>query len=321
MKKLITGLLLFLLVVSVSSMREASSSPAISSYNNVVDIVVGGNVPYSVKEIANLYKKGQLREKMGAYENALFSYTTCNEKALAILSTKGVSKIRVGQVLPLAIASAYRKGILTHRTIEGSVMKLYKQLEMYKEANTVIDEVLTVISNLSAERNMNISSRQYYPLYYARAFNRFGWAYALLNGSAWKRYVIYTPADTIIMVDKSKEDINFALAAFDINYSSPLNEWFANNSIDGILKKRIKFDSPEHSTFALCFNTYKLDSIRYTVRYQLINKLNKVTTFYSKRETQRILKKGKKIFTYEDFMKPETKEIIATMAKFMEIMK
>ena len=99
------------------------------------------------------------------------------------------------------------------------MLQLYRQLEMYQESDSWINEVLTSISNLTTEKGMSIPPAQYYPLYYARAYNRLGWAYALLNGSAWKRYIIYTPSDTVTMVDKSMDDLGNVLKAFNVDFS------------------------------------------------------------------------------------------------------
>ncbi|MFC1559973.1 hypothetical protein ACFLZ2_00280 [Candidatus Margulisiibacteriota bacterium] len=322
MKKLTVGLLLFIVVLSFLSLetKVASSRTKKPTYD-AIDLVVSSTDPPSVKRLANFYKKGVMREKLGAHENALIAYSSCNSKAIELLSYGNLSKDSVRRILPYAIASAYRKAILTHRTIEGSVMKLYKQLEMYKDANTTIDEVLTIISNLSTERGINVPPPQYYTLYYARAYNRFGWAYALLNGSAWKRYIIYTPADTITMVDKSINDIKLGLEAFDIDADSRLSELLAANNVSRVLNDRLKERSPEHLTLALCFNNYNTGSIKYIVEMQLLKKMRRAVDFYKQRNTVKILQRGKKIFTYEDFMRPGTKELITTMNQFLEIMK
>jgi len=322
MKKAITSILLLIILFSLFSLLEKVSSGLDTKNVDVTDVIVSSTDPSYVRLIAGYYKKGVTRERLGAYENALFSYTSCCTKAMELLSDKRMGREGVEKVLPYAIAAAYRKGILTHRTIEGSVMKLYKQLEMYQDANITIDEVLTVISNISTERSMNISPVQYYPLYYARAYNRFGWAYALLNGSAWKRYIIYTPADTITMVDKSVEDIRLALTAFNIDYSrGAVSEWFITNNVYGALKDKLTDRSIEHVTFALCFNAYDLKVINKIVEMHVLKKMRKALELNGDGRTIQTLNRGRKIFTYEDFMKPGTKDIISVMSQFLEIMK
>ena len=296
---------------------ELPHSDSRSLGSSVTDYLVSSDASSTIRYLADTYKKALVREKLGAYENALASLDTVNSKAVELLNSKDTSRSSAQEILPYAIASAYRKGILTHRAIEGSVLKLYKQLEMYQDADSWINEVLTSISNLTTEKGMAIPPSQYYPLYYARAYNRLGWAYALLNGSAWKRYVIYTPADTITMVDKSMGDLGTALNAFDIDFSRDGN--IEDKADKGL--SNMTYDSPEYVTYALCFNTYKLSAVKGIVKKQLGKSVKSTLDNYYSATVISAFNYGKKIFTYEDFMKPETKDVIAAMAILLEDMK
>jgi hypothetical protein len=288
---------------------------------NVTDYVVSSEASKPTIYLAELYKKALVRERLGAYENALIALSAVNAKAVDILNSKETSTSLAAEVLPYAIASAYRKGILTHRTVEGSVIKLYKQLELYQDADSWINEVLTSISNLTTEKGMNISPAQYYPLYYAKSYNRLGWAYALLNGSAWKRYVIYTPADTIAMVDKSMGDLGLAMKAFDIDYAEIGGSRVAiEEGADKYLSK-LDTSSSEYITYALCFNTYKLNSVKSIVKKQLANSMKNTLDAYYSATVISAFNYGRKIFTYEEFMKPETKDVVAAMASLLDEMK
>jgi tetratricopeptide (TPR) repeat protein len=286
---------------------------------SVTDYIISAESSRPTKTLADLYKRGLVREKLGAYENALSAFDSVSSKAIEILNSKDTSKELANEVLPYAIASAYRKGILTHRAVEGSVMKLYKQLEMYQDSDAWINEVLTSLSNLTTEKNMDISPSQYYPLYYARAYNRLGWAYALLNGSAWKRYIIYTPADTITMVDKSMGDLASALSAFDINYSKD-----GQGDMEGKVEKALSGmtdGSDNYTTYALCFNSFRLPEIRGTVKKQISKTIRETLDTYNSATVISAFNYGRKIFTYEEFMKPETKDVIAGMASLLDEMK
>jgi len=288
---------------------------------NVTDYVVSSEASKPTIYLAELYKKALVRERLGAYENALTALSAVNSKAVDILNSKETSTSLAAEVLPYAIASAYRKGILTHRTVEGSVMKLYKQLELYQDADSWINEVLTSISNLTTEKGMNIPPAQYYPLYYAKSYNRLGWSYALLNGSAWKRYVIYTPADTIAMVEKSMGDLGLAMKAFDIDYADIGG---SRPAIEGRVDQymaNLTTNSNEYVTYALCFNTYKLNSVKSIAKKQLANSMkNTLDTYYSATVIA-AFNSGRKIFTYEDFMKSDTKDVVAAMASLLDEMK
>jgi hypothetical protein len=168
---------------------------------------------------------------------------------------------------------------------------------------------------------MDISPAQYYPLYYAKSYNRLGWAYALLNGSAWKRYVIYTPADTISMVDKSMGDLGLALKAFDIDYADIGGSRGATEDRADKYLSRLDTSSNEYITYALCFNTYKMNSVKIIVKKQLANTIKDTLDTYYSATVIDAFNGGRKIFTYEEFMKPETKDVIAAMASLLDEMK
>ena len=304
-----------------TTFEDMPQSDSKSLGTNVTDYVVSSEASRPTKYLADLYRKALVRERLGAYENALSALSAVNSKAVDILNAKDTSPELAAEVLPYAIASAYRKGILTHRAVEGSVMKLYRQLELYQDADSWINEVLTSISNLTTEKNMNISPVQYYPLYYAKSYNRLGWAYALLNGSAWKRYVIYTPSDTISMVDKSMGDLGLALKAFDIDYADIGGSRGAiEDRADKYLSK-LDTASDEYITYALCFNTYKMSSVNTIVKKQLSNAIKDTLDTYYSATVIDAFNAGRKIFTYEEFMKPETKDVIAAMASLLDEMK
>jgi hypothetical protein len=307
--------------VLAATFEDMPKSDSRSLGTNVTDYIVSNEASRPVRYMSDLYTKALVREKLGALENAVSAYSAVTAKAVEILNAKDTTPELASQVLPYAIASAYRKGILTHRTVEGSVMKLYRQLEMYQDADAWINEVLTSISNLTTEKKMSISPSQYYPLYYSRAYNRVGWAYALLNGSAWKRYVIYTPADTITMIDKSMGDLYTAMNAFDIDYQKDGGDQGSiENKADKVLSG-ITSSSVEYTTYALCFNTYKVAAVKGIARKQLSLSMKGALDRYNSATVISAFNIGRKIFTYEEFMKPETKDVIAAMASILDEMK
>jgi len=326
MSKILIALIILLLPVSCFCQEHATTlelpqSDPRSLGASVTDYIVSSEAGFSIRYLADYYKKGLVREKLGAYENALSAFSAVCSKATEMLNSRDTSRALAEEVLPYAIAAAYRKGILTHRAVEGSVLKLYKQLEMYQDSDSWINEVLTSISNLTTEKNMNIPPAQYYPLYYARAYNRVGWAYALLNGSAWKRYIIYTPADTITMIDKSMADLNLALNGFDADYTKDGgSSWNIEGKAEKVLSD-IGPSSPQYTTYALCFNTYRLSDVKIIAKKQLSKTIKETLDKYYSATVISAFNYGRKIFTYEEFMKPETKDVIAAMASLLEEMK
>jgi|GEM_PF-1581779 len=272
-----------------------------------------------MKDLDTLYKKAVYREKLKSYDDALFAYNVILSRVQAVLNNNNLSSDAILRVLPYGIAAAYRKAIATHRSIEGAVVKLHNQLELYGDAEKWVNEVLTQISNLKIERNIDIPDEQYGMLYYARAYNRAGWAYALLNGNYWKRYLIYTPADTILMLERSIADLEEMDNIYQVKKTGGIFNVIKGKVAEAKLNGRNASDS-ELLTFALCYNEDSLDNIKKIIGKQLDYSVDQTIKLYNSKDIQASLSKGKEIYTYEDFMKPETREVIKAMADVLKEM-
>lgn len=266
-----------------------------------------------------LYTKALSRERLKSYDDALFAYNVILSRAQNVLNNKDISRDAIMRILPYGIAAAYRKGIVTHRSIEGAVVKLHNQLELYDDAEKWINEILTQVSNLEIERGIEIPEEQYGMLYYARAYNRAGWAYALLNGNYWKRYLIYTPADTILMFERSIADLEEMANIYKVRKSGGLAKAIGAGVAEAEFKNQT-ISASEFLTFVLCYNQAKLENIKKVMGKQLDGGVNKAIKLYNSKDIQKSLQKGKEIYTYEDFMKPDTREVIRAMAQVLNEM-
>ncbi len=283
-----------------------------TSFGETSEVQVYPRVSY----YASLFNKALARERIGAYDDALYAYGLILSYAQTVLNSKPPYQT-VERILPYMIAAAYRKGIVTHRSIEGSVVKLYKQLQMYEETDKWINEVFAQISNLELDRGIILPKEQYGVLYFARAYNKAGWAFALFNGSIWKRYIIYMPADVIVMLDKSIEDLKQTLSMYDINYQV--------DNIDEKLRSyfsAIDVSSPQYLTLDLCYNAEGPEVLRKIISKQFINNIKGTIDLYYSAEIQRSLENGKKILTFEDLInKPETREVSQALLNILESLK
>ena len=59
---------------------------------------------------------------------------------------------------------------------------------------------------------------QFNSLYFARAYNRIGFANKLLQGTPWKQYIVYPPADIINLIKVSQEDLRYYLFIEGVPY-------------------------------------------------------------------------------------------------------
>ena len=170
------------------------------------------------------------------------------------------------------------------------------------------------------EKNMDIPRTQFGMLYYARAYNKIGWAYALFNGNLWKKYLVYTPANIMAMIDKQIADLKQMLLFYDIAYVP--NTDLSKEIDEGVERyfAKISPDSMEYLTLAFCYGTSKRDELKSNIKSQLKNRVQKVIDLYYSPEIQATLDKGRTIFTFEELLQPVSAEIIKTLATLLNAM-
>ena len=245
--------------------------------------------------LATLYQKGLAREKLRSFDNAVLAYKACLTRAESVLNNSNTKLETIQATLPYAIAAAYRKGIVTHRFIESSLVKLNKQLNLYEEADIWIGEVLTTISNLQVEKKLYLQPQQYGLLYFARAYNALGWSYALLGGSSWKHYMVYAPANVVAMIDKEMDDLKQAQSSF-------------NN---------LNLDDASFQTISLTLNITNEASLNATLKNIVQNSIKKTIETHASADVASALKIGSNIHSFEDFIKPETKPLFNALRELL----
>lgn len=285
-----------------------------------VDIAAMKDANPVSRELNLLFLKGLSRERLRSYDDALYAYNVILARVQGLVNSPKVSNENINYALPYAIAAAYRKGIVTHRSIEGSVVKLYNQLKMYEDCEKWINEVLTEISNVEFERGINVPETQCGILYFARAYNKVGWAYALFNGSYWKRYLIYTPADTVLMVDKSIDDLGRMFSIYKGSFKDK-----SVVSIGAAAEASMDFNENDMSrfellTYSLCYNTENVQTIKIIMGKQLSKNVKGVIDLYASKEISGEMNVGRKLFTYEDLMDQRSREVAVAMGRILNEM-
>ena len=265
-----------------------------------------------------LYKKALLRETYGASENSIYAYDAILLVSNSLINSPASDKDMVEAVAPYYIGAAYRKGILTHRFVRGSVIKLYRQLKLYEDADKWIDQVLTSLSNLYVEKKATIPPSQFGMLYYSKAYNRAGWAFAMLNGSSWKRYLIYPPSDTMSMIDKCAADLLKMLASYGFPYDRDRSYDFRKGMESYV--DSLQEDSSEYKTLSLAYGFMDKISIEKLMSKQAETNSEKTLDVYNSNQMQDAIAKGKTIYAFEEFIKPESKEFISVISKFLSQM-
>ena len=83
----------------------------------------------------------------------------------------------------------------------------------------------------------------------------------------------------------------------------------------------MNYTTDDYTTFALCFNTYKLSDVKSIEKKQVSSVIVSAFQTYNSSSVKSAFDYGRKIFTYEEFMMPETKDVIAAMSKLLDILK
>jgi hypothetical protein len=302
-------LLIVILLVSICGISHAEA-----------DLALIKNAHPISRELNALFIKGMSRERIRSYSDALYAYDVILSKVQSLVNSRKVGNETVRYAIPYAIAAAYRKSIVTHRSIEGSVVKLYNQLKLYEDSEKWTNEVLTEISDVSLERGIEVSEGQYGMLYFARAYNKMGWAYALFNGNYWKRYLIYTPADTILMVDNSMDDLDRMYSIYQDNFKDK-----AIVSIGTPAEASVDFDEDAVSkyellTYSLCYNTNDTSRLKILMGRQMSNSVKASLDLYKSKGVRNDLNTGRRIFTFEDMMDEKSRDVVVAMSKLLKEM-
>ncbi|MCX5749568.1 MAG: hypothetical protein NTZ10_04935 [Candidatus Saganbacteria bacterium] len=273
------------------------------------------SVASKINLIKSVYYKALMRENMDTLENSLYAYNSVLAIADKMLNSSNVDNRTASLVFPFYIASAYRKGIITNRYVEGSVIELYRQIKLFSDADKWIQQVLTTASNYNSEKRLQISSQSLGVLYFARAYNRTGWAFAMLNGSLWKRYVIYPPSETVKMMERSMEDLKKMMVSYGVPFEKG-KYFYSSDDISSYIDQ-LNGNSVEFKTFSLCFSYSDKNSIAKMLARLIEENSEKTLEMFYSQEIRLSFQKGRAAYSFEDLLKPETKEFAGAISKLL----
>lgn len=316
--KILINLLIIIITFVFSFQCALATPPETGPSEEIKAFVRSFEDTRLAKSLSLLYMKGLAREKIRAYDDALYAYDVILSKVQTILAARNVDRATAEGIIPFAIAAAYRKGIATHRSIEGSVVKLYRQLKLYEDTDKWINEVLTSISNLELEQGILIPEKEYAPLYYARAYNKAGWAYAMFNGSYWKRYIIYTPSEVMGIIDKSMEDLEKMYLIYCMDESGDVVD--VDMAVSAYVMS-LDTSRGEYLALDLCYDAEGPGILSVKMAKHIKLSVKSTLDLYNSSRIKKALAYGRKIYIYEDFIKPETKEVITALFDLLEEMK
>jgi hypothetical protein len=280
-------------------------------------------VPESEKPQTNIvqklnvrYQKGRSREQLSAYMGAAAAYKDILKQSLLIINNGQKSSEDILSVMPFAISSGYRLGLITQWINAENAEKLYEQLQSYKDAQDDIEKILTSIANLEIDRGINIPNRQYNHLYYARAYIRLSWASALINGNAWKRYFIYMPADAVLMINASMQDLKKMFANYSV--TDPIKDNDADRKVEQFSAWLRTAPREEQLTLKLSFFNPQLETMGESIRKNVTSKAREVLVLYSSPQLQNSLATAKDFRSIDEYTGDAGKPLFYAVAELQK---
>lgn len=153
--------------------------------------------------------------------NRFFDRARANYFRITKTFTRRSSRLTTQNIVeqaPLIISAGFRLGISTSKTAYYEMHPLSHQIELFKATDTMLQNLIIFFSEFHEEYPDLLPKTQFNSLYFARAYNRIGFANKLLQGTPWKQYIVYPPADIINLVKVSKDDLRYYLFIEGVPY-------------------------------------------------------------------------------------------------------
>ncbi|HAR62391.1 MAG: hypothetical protein DKM50_11605 [Candidatus Margulisiibacteriota bacterium] len=306
-------------VVANDLQVEVKEDPTLSNMPKIIGItdkIVNCQLvnDEDIDYLDSLYRRGQAKEQHSIYTTAISNYQDLLKYAFDLLSkNKKISENKMHSIMPYVISASYRIGIVTNKSIKGNMLNLYDQLEMYKSANDMINQSISLIADYKYEKRIRISKSLYGMLYYARGYNKIALAKALLAGNIWKKYTIYPPSDIIALITSGVNDIGIMLEFCSLTKDSLLMvnglsasvntnaEW--ESLVDNYLVKYLLFINTinyELKTIQLSYYTADKNYIKEVVKKRVVNSVYPLLDYYNSKNVQNVLNSSKNINSIDD---------------------
>lgn len=164
----------------------------------------------------NRYRQAHRFETNRFFDKARTSYFRIT-KTFTRRSSRLTTANIVNQA-PIIISSGFRLGVSTSKAAYYEMHPLSHQIELFKATDKMLQNLIIFFSEFHEEYPELLPKTQFNSLYFARAYNRIGFANKLLQGTPWKQYIVYPPADIINLIKVSKEDLRYYLFIEGVPY-------------------------------------------------------------------------------------------------------
>jgi hypothetical protein len=176
------------------------------------------------------YRRAAALEEMRLFPEAREIYDRVADRAFEKLQNR-VDSPAFDAFLPVLSSAVFRLSVVTSRDNYANVHQLALQIEDFGKVQTDTDRLIVWLQSGRRPSGANghslVSS-----MLFARAYNRISWANKMLEGIAWKNYVVMPPSDIIGMVEVAVADLDQILRQEQVPSDPPtgLFHWFRKNS-------------------------------------------------------------------------------------------
>ena len=153
--------------------------------------------------------------------NRFFDRARTNYYRITKTFTRRSSRLTTSNIVeqaPLIISAGFRLGIATSKATYYEMHPLSHQIELFKATDTMLQNIIIFFLDFHELYPDLLPKTPFNSLYFARAYNRIGFANKLLQGTPWKHYIFYPPADIINLINVSQEDLSYYLFIEGVPY-------------------------------------------------------------------------------------------------------
>jgi hypothetical protein len=266
------------------------------------------------------YRQAHRFETNRFYDKARTSYYRIT-KTFTRRSSR-LTTTNIVEQAPLIISAGFRLGIATSKTTYYEMHPLSHQIELFKSTDKMLQNLIIFFSEFHEEYPELLPKTQFNSLYFARAYNRIGFANKLLQGTPWKQYIVYPPADIINLIKVSKDDLRYYLFIEGVPFERQDAKRSALSFFDDTdLEMDEAFLDPMSDRFkVLEKNSSEFDTYRFSNLEDDPNLLTKIKAkrnynqaydvirLLEDKQSKKLLELGRKRYTYDSILAEENNE-------------
>lgn len=179
---------------------------------------------FAMSKAEQMYRDAFKAENLGLYDKARLGYY---QACVETLNKKEIQNtVNLTERMPVLISAAFRLGIVTSKTCFYEVHPLGYQLDMFNDADEMVQQAILLSSNLHDDYPALIPKQTYAPLFFARAYNRIGWSSKLVFAIPWKQYVVHPPTDCILILQSASDDLQAMCTIDGVNQETATSEFW-----------------------------------------------------------------------------------------------